>query len=164
MLVMYAPEQEESEILQSCSVSQLQIQEVCHCSLTSGRPNLCIVRTQQPNQTFGNSAELSSLWKLLCLLFVRKFGRTSAEPKVWPITNWLCVCYLKREQFNENGSLLGNSETLVNYYKNNSVNTVYLDESLARDVMVMIFMWYCCKDINFSALISWANHTSMSHN
>ena len=29
MLVMYAPEQEESEILQSCSVSQLQIQEVC---------------------------------------------------------------------------------------------------------------------------------------
>ena len=110
------------------------------------RPNFCLCR------------------KLLCLLFVRKFGRTSAEPKVWPITNWLCVCYLKREQFNENGSLLGNSETLVNYYKNNSVNTVYLDESLARDVMVMIFMWYCCKDINFSALISWANHTSMSHN
>ena len=29
---------------------------------------------------------------------------------------------------------------------------VCLDESLVRDIMVMICKWYCCKDVNASAL------------
>ena len=55
-----------------------------------------------------------------------------------------CVCYPKREQFElllfsfELTHTIVSRETLASHYKNISVNAVCLDESFARDIMVMI--------------------------